>query len=80
MGIHLVITVPALLKDYARQGMVEAARKGGILTARPAGPTTLAFDTEPEGAALATLCQGRRHFDVGDVFVVCDAGGGTVVS
>ena len=77
---HVVITVPAIWKDYARQGMEEAARKAGILTARPAGPTTLAFAPEPEAAALPTLCEGGRHFDVGDVFVKCDAGGGTVVS
>ena len=80
MAFHVVITVPAIWKDYARQGMEEAARKAGILTTRPAGPTTLAFAPEPEAAALATLCEGGRRFDVGDVFVICDAGGGTVVS
>lgn len=80
MAFHVVITVPAIWKDYARQGMEEAARKAGILTTRPAGQTTLAFAPEPEAAALATLCEGGRHFDAGDVFVVCDAGGGTVVS
>ena len=60
--------------------MEEAATKAGILTARPAGPTTLGFALEPEAAALATLCEGGRHFDAEDVFVVCDVGGGTVVS
>ena len=80
MAFHVVITVPAIWKDYARQGMEEATRKAGILTARPAGPTTLAFAPEPEAAALATLCEGGRQFDVGDVFLICDAGGGTVVS
>ena len=80
MAFHVVITVPAIWKDYARQGMEEAATKAGILTARTAGPTTLAFAPEPEAAALATLCEGGRRFDAGDVFVVCDAGGGTVVS
>ena len=80
MAFHVVITVPAIWKDYARQGMEEAARKAEILTTRPAGPTTLAFAPEPEAAALATLCEGGRRFDVGDVFVICDAGGGTVVS
>lgn len=79
MAFHVVITVPAIWKDYARQGMEEAARKAGILTARLAGPTTLAFAPE-QAAALATLCEGGRNFGAGDVFVVCDAGGGTVVS
>lgn len=77
MAFHVVITVPAIWKDYARQGMEEAARKAGILTARLAGPTTLAFAPE-QAAALATLCEGGRNFGAGDVFVVCDAGGGTV--
>ena len=80
MTFHVVITVPAIWKDYARQEMKEATRKAGILTARPAGPTTLAFADEPEVAALATLREGGRKFDMGDVFLICDAGGGTVVS
>ena len=80
MEFHVVITVPAIWKDYARQGMEEAARKAGILTTRTAGTTTLAFAPEPEAAALATLCEGGRRFDAGDVFVICDAGGGTVVT
>ena len=80
MAFHVVITVPAIWKDYARQGLEDAAKKAGILTIRPAGPTTLAFAPEPEVAALATLCEGGRQFETGDVFVICDAGGGTLVS
>ena len=78
MAFHVIITVPAIWKDYARQGMEEAARKARILTTRPAGPTILAFAPEPEAAALATLCEGGRNFDAGDLFVICDAGSGTV--
>ncbi|MCJ1346745.1 hypothetical protein MMC31_004963 [Peltigera leucophlebia] len=78
MTFHVVITVPAIWKDYARQGMEEAARKSGILDPRLAGPTTLTFAPEPEAAALATLCENGRSINVGDVFVICDAGGGTV--
>lgn len=77
---HVVITVPAIWKDYARQSMEEAARKSGILDNRPAGPTTLAFAPEPEAAALASLYESRPSMNIGDVFVICDAGGGTVVS
>lgn len=80
MAFHVVITVPAIWKDYARQAMEEAASKAGILTPRAAGPTTLAFVPEPEAAALATLGEGKRQFKTGDVFMICDAGGGTVVS
>ncbi|MDI1486536.1 MAG: hypothetical protein OHK93_005767 [Ramalina farinacea] len=78
MAFHVVITVPAIWKDYARQAMEEAASKAGILTPRAAGPTTLAFVPEPEAAALATLGEGKRQFKTGDVFMICDAGGGTV--
>lgn len=80
LTFHVVITVPAIWKDYARQGMEEAARRSGILTTRPAGPTTLAFAPEPEAAALASLCDSGRSINAKDVFVICDAGGGTVVS
>lgn len=80
LAFHVVITVPAIWKDYARQGMEEAARKSGICDTRPAGPTTLAFAPEPEAAALASLCESGRSINAGDVYVICDAGGGTVVS
>ena len=80
LTFHIVITVPAIWKNYARQGMEQAARKCGMLDTRPAGPTRLAFAPEPEAAALASFCENGRSIDAGDVFVICDAGGGTVVS
>ena len=43
MAFHVVITLPAIWKNYARQIMEEAARKARIFTTRPAGPTTLAL-------------------------------------
>ncbi|KAI2620987.1 actin-like ATPase domain-containing protein [Hypomontagnella submonticulosa] len=78
LTFHVVITVPAIWKGYARQGMEEAAKKAGILNPRPAGRTTLAFAPEPEAAALATICEPGRTINEGDVYVICDAGGGTV--
>lgn len=80
LTFHVVITVPAIWKDYARQSMEEAAKKAGILDARLAGPTTLDFAPEPEAAALASLYESKPSIDAGDVFIICDAGGGTVVS
>ncbi|KAL4869441.1 hypothetical protein BDV12DRAFT_208549 [Aspergillus spectabilis] len=78
LAFHVVITVPAIWKDYARQQMEEAARRAGILESRLAGPTTLTFAPEPEAAALATLCERARDIKKDDVYVICDAGGGTV--
>ncbi|EQB48470.1 hypothetical protein CGLO_12301 [Colletotrichum gloeosporioides Cg-14] len=77
---HVVITLPAIWPDYAKARMKKAAKDAGILKHRPAGPTHLSFISEPEAAALATMrdlgC--RPNIKVGDHFVVCDAGGGTV--
>ncbi|KAK0616626.1 hypothetical protein B0T14DRAFT_433509 [Immersiella caudata] len=78
MPFHVVITVPAIWKDYARDAMRKAATKAGILEDRVAGPTTLSFAPEPEAAALSTLCETDRNIKPHEVFVVCDAGGGTV--
>ncbi len=80
MTFHVVITVPAIWKSYARQYMEEAARKAGILDLRTAGPTKLTLAPEPEAAALSTLCEQGGRVKPGDVYVICDAGGGTVVS
>lgn len=78
MSFHVVITVPAIWKNYARQKMELAAREAGILSWRPAGQTTLSFVPEPEAAAMSTLCEPGRRVGKGDVYVICDAGGGTV--
>ena len=80
MQFRVVITVPAIWKGYARQSMEAAARQAGILDPRPGGPTGLVFANEPEAAALCTLCEKGRKNSPGDVYVICDAGGGTVAS
>ncbi|KAI1128368.1 hypothetical protein F5Y10DRAFT_277509 [Nemania abortiva] len=80
MPFHVVLTVPAIWTDYARDRMRQAARLAGILRPRLAGNTTLSFVSEPEAAAIATMpeLENRGDLDVGDSFVVVDAGGGTV--
>ncbi|KAF5593958.1 hsp70 family chaperone [Fusarium pseudoanthophilum] len=75
---HVVITVPAIWKNYARDAMLEAAQKAGITATRRAGATTISFAPEPEAAALASICERAENLAEGDVFVICDAGGGTV--
>jgi hypothetical protein len=80
LAFHVVITVPAIWKGYARQGMEEAAKKAGILSRRAAGTTALTFAPEPEAAALSTLCEPGRKVKTGEAYMICDAGGGTVVS
>lgn len=78
---HVVITVPAIWKPYARQAMRDAAEKAGILKKRTvAGATSLSFVAEPEAAALSTLSESGRYPKKDDVYLICDGGGGTVVS
>ncbi|OHE90576.1 hypothetical protein CORC01_14123 [Colletotrichum orchidophilum] len=78
MRLHVVITVPAIWKGYAREDMITAAKRAGILTTRVAGETTLTLAPEPEAAALSTLSERGRKVNKGDVYIICDAGGGTV--
>ncbi|KAG5764662.1 hypothetical protein H9Q72_007267 [Fusarium xylarioides] len=78
LQFHVVITVPAIWKDYVRQDMIEAAKKAGILDRRNAGETKLTFAPELEAAALSTLCEPGRGTKSNEVYLVCDAGGGTV--
>ncbi|GAW26935.1 putative Hsp70 family chaperone [Rosellinia necatrix] len=73
--VHAVLTVPAMWSHKAKDRTLAAARRAGF-------PEYIEIVTEPEAAALATL-KGKEQENTlkpGDAFVVCDAGGGTVVS
>lgn len=72
--LSYVITVPAIWSDKAKQQTRQAAFSAGI------NPDSLTLITEPEAAALycATLCD-EVDLEIGDRFMICDAGGGTVV-
>ncbi|KAI5787710.1 hypothetical protein DFH27DRAFT_486901 [Peziza echinospora] len=85
--IDFVLTVPAVWSDKARQMTLEAAvraglgvdKGGGVDEEGAIGGGLLRLITEPEGAAeyaLRTMQAGMMK--VGECFVVCDAGGGTV--
>lgn len=72
--ISYVITVPAIWSEKAKELTRIAASRAGI-TRR-----NLILVTESEAAALycATVCD-EADLQVGDRFLICDAGGGTVV-
>ena len=72
--INFVVTVPAIWSDQAKSLTRQAAERAGIPTDK------LTLVTEPEAAALycMTTCQ-EVDLRPGDYFMVCDAGGGTVV-
>jgi molecular chaperone DnaK (HSP70) len=72
--VSYVITVPAIWTDRAKALTRKAATRAGI------PDSNLIFIAEPEAAALfcATISK-EVDLKAGDKFVVCDAGGGTVV-
>ncbi|KAK3391788.1 hypothetical protein B0T20DRAFT_488687 [Sordaria brevicollis] len=80
LPLKVAVTVPAIWPPYARERLKEAARRAGIEDRRRIGETKLILVEEPEAAALSTLYERRNHPDieVGETFIVCDCGGGTV--
>ena len=73
-AVKVVITVPAIWSEDAKNRTLRIANKAGI-------PDSVSLVSEPEAAALAVLKERRDEgeaLQVGDCFVVCDAGGGTV--
>ncbi|KAG9206733.1 hypothetical protein G6514_000018 [Epicoccum nigrum] len=69
-----VLTVPAIWSPSAKDKTMKIARKAGL-------PENVSLVSEPEAAALAVLrekTEDGSNLRIGDCFVVCDAGGGTV--
>ncbi|KAK7539874.1 uncharacterized protein J3D65DRAFT_550985 [Phyllosticta citribraziliensis] len=78
--IDVVMTVPAVWSDAAKYETREAALASGF-GARPGD--TLRLITEPEAAALTVIHPSANQttvdpVEVGETFMVCDCGGGTV--
>ncbi|KAL5326241.1 hypothetical protein ACEPPN_007379 [Leptodophora sp. 'Broadleaf-Isolate-01'] len=68
---EFVLIVPAVWSDKAKDTTLKAAKQAGI------HPVVLV--KEPEAAAMYTLHMMKdMALSVGDAFVICDAGGGTV--
>lgn len=74
--LRVVLTVPAIWSAGAKERTLSIAKAAGL-------PEDISLVSEPEAAALAVLKEKNDEdasLQVGDTFVVCDAGGGTVVS
>ncbi|KAF4621952.1 hypothetical protein G7Y89_g14392 [Cudoniella acicularis] len=80
LRLKIVLTVPAIWDHKAQELTKRAAEMAGMLER---DDTTLELVAEPEAAALSVFNemnpQGVSDFQVGESFVICDAGGGTVV-
>ncbi|KAI4105669.1 MAG: hypothetical protein LQ345_007215 [Seirophora villosa] len=72
--IEFVITVPAVWSDRAQASTRRCAELAGMGVG-----SSLHIITEPEAAAMYALdAMDPHNIKVGDTFVLCDAGGGTV--
>lgn len=83
LPITLVVTVPAVWSDGAKNRTIQAVVKAGFNTIEFPKLKRVITATEPEAAAIYTIKSRSgsaqdQQFKVGDGFVVCDAGGGTV--
>ncbi|PYI00230.1 actin-like ATPase domain-containing protein [Aspergillus sclerotiicarbonarius CBS 121057] len=73
MDMRFILTVPAVWSDKAKNSTLRAATKAGI------PPQDVSLVSEPEAAALYSLRATQPNsIAKNDVFIVCDAGGGTV--
>ncbi|KAH0564764.1 hypothetical protein GP486_001847 [Trichoglossum hirsutum] len=77
--LDVVLTVPAVWSDKAKDLTFKAATKAGFV----GSDKIVKMVTEPEAAAIYTLKTlksgpGGDDIRIGDHFVLCDAGGGTV--
>jgi len=77
--IEVVVTVPAVWSDKAKDLTFQAVTKAGFV----GNKDRIKMITEPEAAATYTLKTlrpgaGGDDFQKGDHFILCDAGGGTV--
>jgi molecular chaperone DnaK (HSP70) len=72
--VEFVMTVPAVWSDAAKNATLHAAERAGM-----GNRHDLRLISEPEAAAAYTLKAIQpNHLKVGDNFIVCDAGGGTL--
>lgn len=83
LPITLVVTVPAVWSDAAKHKTLLAVSRAGFNTSQLPQLRRTVTATEPEAAAIYTIksIHGSvqdEQLDVGDGFIVCDMGGGTV--
>lgn len=72
--VEFVLTCPAVWSDAAKNTTLLAAERAGM-----GSRSDIQMISEPEAAAVYTLKAIQpNHLNVGDNFIVCDAGGGTV--
>ncbi|RYP50152.1 hypothetical protein DL768_004269 [Monosporascus sp. mg162] len=80
LPLHVILTVPAIWSEVARQSMLHVAKQAGICDDRACGKTRVELVDEPQAAATAVLfreLRKRHDLEPGSRIVVADLGGGT---
>ncbi|KAK4228021.1 hypothetical protein QBC38DRAFT_171575 [Podospora fimiseda] len=73
-NVDFVLTCPAVWSDAAKNTTLQAAERAGM-----GAQSQIQMISEPEAAAVYTLKAIQpNNLKVGDNFIVCDGGGGTV--
>ncbi|KAL5404077.1 hypothetical protein PMIN04_012661 [Paraphaeosphaeria minitans] len=83
LPLTLVVTVPAVWSDAAKDRTLKAVKQAGFDNCSFPCMKRTVLVTEPEAAAIYTLkslhgTAQDQQLEVGDGFIVCDMGGGTV--
>ncbi|KAJ4361747.1 hypothetical protein N0V83_010687 [Neocucurbitaria cava] len=83
LSITLVVTVPAVWSDAAKDRTLQAVRQAGFNTTCFPHLKRTILATEPEAAAIYTIKTLRgttqdQQLAIDDGFIICDMGGGTV--
>ncbi|KAI2482515.1 Hsp70 family protein [Pyrenophora tritici-repentis] len=83
LPMTLVVTVPAVWSDAAKNATLQAVNKAGFNSIELPQLKRTVVTTEPEAAAIYTIQSLRGgiqddQFAIGDGFIVCDMGGGTI--
>lgn len=70
--LEVILTVPAVWSDAAKDATLTAAKRAGM-------GSNITLISEPEAAAVYTMKSMQpSELRPGDNYIVCDAGGGTV--
>lgn len=79
LPFHFVVATLAIWKPYAWDAMGQVVRNTSMIRPRTPGPTHVTFAPEPGAAGLSTLLEYKDIVQKGNAYIVCDAGGGSVV-
>jgi hypothetical protein len=77
---HVVLTLTTVWAKCVQRALRKGAKIAGMLDRRKADPTKLTVVRRSTAAAQAAIYEGVPDLHAGDSYVICFAGGGSVVN